>query len=701
MDGLQDINSYADLRETFIKLDRNYDAHISEDESAEDVEQFDLDKDGTIGLWEYMEAVNQQARKEVFAKTDIETNCQAYTLMSRIIEDIKATSPSLRWHIFSLGGIGTDHHKSDRVIVIDFLQGLLRAGLNEELILTAVTDIFYKTRRHLSDISFCLPFFILGASSEEIVRVINHEKYYSFKNNLADFANNMSAIGFTVKDILACLDSLVSINGCLPRGAPEAYNQLINLGFSRAQAIFHINNIRSSNSCYEWSQGTFDYFPAIITKLSSRQDISKEQIIEFIQKISSGYIDKNKIEILLAFIEHGWEPVNIFPAYDTVSSIYGGIHGDPANKFALPLIKIIGQSEPNNTPNLYRAITPLVSSLNEPRLIEQHFLSIFSYALQKRNIALANETLDLARNFNTADHRINLLKSIALSSDFNPVFQPTLIFEYFAIYDSLNLIGLKTKHAFPCVVPGEIAIQGKKLTVKHFNRRAFDAVFIDPGTNLDAAGPLLEVSEILPESFFYTFNKTRLQIYFRHEKNKDAAGYYNPNEVVIDTAHGCSPGTIIHELAHHWDLNLTIGFNGQQNSSGDLSLQYYAISWRQAENGFWVNKSVVQPGDFAASDHAQKNEVEDFACLVEEYVSSPASLRKKIRDEVNKGNFELAVKYLFIKHLTPFQGKEYGLVDSDRGITLEEIENAYASAADFLKTNEQIPLIINTVKRSL
>ena len=242
----------------------------------------------------------------------------------------------------------------------------------------------------------------------------------------------------------------------------------------------------------------------------------------------------------------------------------------------------------------------------------------------------------------------------------------------------------------PILIPGSAQFKGRQIIINYFNRKSFTAVF-DPAENIVASNALFEASDLLPEDFFNTFDKSRnLRIIFRNEKDPSFAGQYGPNEVLVDTADGYALSTIVHELAHHWDLNLTVGFSGKQNSAGDISQLYYQISWNPARikkevEGQDFGKVNVDRSDFDindfARDYGMANRKEDIATLIEHYATNAAALRNKVRENMSRGNFELAAKYLFVKYLTPFRGREYNLTESNKGITFNEVYDKMSSAA--------------------
>ena len=90
------------------------------------------------------------------------------------------------------------------------------------------------------------------------------------------------------------------------------------------------------------------------------------------------------------------------------------------------------------------------------------------------------------------------------------------------------------------------------------------------------------------------------------------------------------------------------------------------------------------------------NPEEDLATMVDAYVTEGSSLRRRIRAQMDDGNFELAAKYLFVRFIMPFAGREYGLSDDSLGF--EEVLNGYESRTDRGKTSPRTLEIINKLK---
>jgi tetratricopeptide (TPR) repeat protein len=152
--------------------------------------------------------------------------------------------------------------------------------------------------------------------------------------------------------------------------------------------------------------------------------------------------------------------------------------------------------------------------------------------------------------------------------------------------------------------------------------------------------------------------------------------------------------TISHEIAHLWD--------GMNNTKMRLFRQ---ISWKSDivrreddQRDFIKNcfdpaknrhtykysrlKRTVPPKYIVCKDpktmpYGMMNYAEDFAEYVEEYFNGGTALRKLVTKQMKLGNFEPILKYLFVQHITPFAGKEYGVGKNSHGITLSEVEGYF------------------------
>jgi hypothetical protein len=253
--------------------------------------------------------------------------------------------------------------------------------------------------------------------------------------------------------------------------------------------------------------------------------------------------------------------------------------------------------------------------------------------------------------------------------------------------DGISLVYVG-KSEVPEVIPGKARVSNGKLVIPRFDGR-YRVVFRRPRVTLPQnSDALLEAMRILPESMF-----ADLDGFIFTGKQHEHVGEYGRGTVEVHRAFD-KLGTIVHELGHHWDLRLSVNRSGRQGGFGDESQIYYDISWKGVDkkreiHGGKFGKVKLERDDFDKADFEREyglcNPSEDIATMFEAYVADGPELRKRIREQMDEGNFELAAKYLFVRYVTPFAGREYGLTDDSLGY--EEVIGRYDKSLDRTKTN--------------
>jgi HEAT repeat protein len=195
----------------------------------------------------------------------------------------------------------------------------------------------------------------------------------------------------------------------------------------------------------------------------------------------------------------------------------------------------------------------------------------------------------------------------------------------------------------------------------------------------------LEAMRELPYEFFQG-----ARFIFTDCGNTDTAGSYMMGLGFIVDIRECSMnlGTITHELAHHWDKAL----------APERAELFDRISWEGISEDRYLDdvdefyslfnkhrRADFDHADFAR-DYGLTKPDEDLATVVQSYVTNGVSLRSRIRQEMDRGNFELAAKYLFVKHVMPFRGREYGVGNRSSSLTVKEVKAMYFLATDTSKT---------------
>jgi len=82
VNGVSGINGYDDLNIFFQKIDKDRNMRASSEELSKeginDVKSLDKDGSGTVEIWEFMQAVNEQRKTEIFTEIEIEDHKLAY-----------------------------------------------------------------------------------------------------------------------------------------------------------------------------------------------------------------------------------------------------------------------------------------------------------------------------------------------------------------------------------------------------------------------------------------------------------------------------------------------------------------------------------------------------------------------------------------------------------------------------------------------
>lgn len=240
------------------------------------------------------------------------------------------------------------------------------------------------------------------------------------------------------------------------------------------------------------------------------------------------------------------------------------------------------------------------------------------------------------------------------------------------------------------VIPGGIEFHGNKLTVHYIGR--FDVVFKHYDQNIEENNVILEAMQKIPTDFFSQIAVFEFRDMDHPPKKfgKTYAGLYESTDQTVTLQYNISFATFAHEMIHHWDDWLT------PQGQNDESRTYYRISWRgqgfnrrreddvrDFRGGIFFDCTALYcldgPSDFNihhdAHPYGMENPHEDIASFGEDYVVKGVDLRQYVRNQMMVGNFEPAVKYLFIKHVMPFNGQEYGVNEASQALTIEEVRN--------------------------
>lgn len=206
---------------------------------------------------------------------------------------------------------------------------------------------------------------------------------------------------------------------------------------------------------------------------------------------------------------------------------------------------------------------------------------------------------------------------------------------------------------------------------------------------------------VLPQIFFENLSNIDLVSYIS-KACRMPAGYYNTGEkgVYVDRRQMESKynaaKVVIHELMHHWDLKIDGRVLKRFNikvPSKDPSSIYYSISWSfNVNTNSWLPRARKKDSrDFmdswygslgqgflpADNKYGMKNEEEDFATFGTAYIAQANTIRKDIRAEMARGNFEPAAKYLYVRFCTPFLGKEFAISENNTSLGFEEVKSKF------------------------
>jgi hypothetical protein len=158
----------------------------------------------------------------------------------------------------------------------------------------------------------------------------------------------------------------------------------------------------------------------------------------------------------------------------------------------------------------------------------------------------------------------------------------------------------------------------------------------------------------------------------------------------------------IHEIGHNWDMSNST----QEFSENDPSYLFYRISWRTMSpqsmgsrvidacyqdglsaqcvlnnrgSSYWGGRDDQNLVDFSRP-YGMTDGYEDLATANEDYVSNTGNLsRESVREQMAKGNFNPAAKYLFLKYIRSFDPRdgrciEYNLSKSSSPISLNSVK---------------------------
>lgn len=165
-----------------------------------------------------------------------------------------------------------------------------------------------------------------------------------------------------------------------------------------------------------------------------------------------------------------------------------------------------------------------------------------------------------------------------------------------------------------------------------------------------------------------------IEVYPVPQTPKNTGADYNHRRDTIRVFAQRQMDTLVHELVHHWDLSVT----RERADASDPSQLFRQLSWGHVERDGAQDARDYFGSEFTwvhGKKYGMTDWLEDMATIGEEYYVDGARMRREVRAQMARGNFELAVKYLFIKHF-PFAGHEYDVHrDASPALDVAEVQN--------------------------
>jgi tetratricopeptide (TPR) repeat protein len=212
-------------------------------------------------------------------------------------------------------------------------------------------------------------------------------------------------------------------------------------------------------------------------------------------------------------------------------------------------------------------------------------------------------------------------------------------------------------HGFPVTyVPGKVRMEHGRLRAEYNNGLLVE--FEDVALSLAENNLLLHSQNEVPPAMVNGV----LAVFPAYDITLASGSFSLRPAVKIYFPFGTSLETFVHEAFHYYDLAAT----GRWPDPFDLSNLYCRISYYQIGKDHWLRKAdpkdfSVWHGRYCACQHTSELynlDYEDITNLSEEFLTGKV-LRQRIRLQLTGGRANLAAKYLFMRFLTPFGGREY------------------------------------------
>jgi len=263
---------------------------------------------------------------------------------------------------------------------------------------------------------------------------------------------------------------------------------------------------------------------------------------------------------------------------------------------------------------------------------------------------------------------------------------------------NLFAVSLREYHRSYRLYPGEVALELEQVSLSKAPKQMVQQMLQSIKTKFNGEGEEARKKLITFARAFSILSKSHFRgleaVYFDKKLRSNICGEYNIGQRSINLA--CSDSnTSVHELSHHWDLGVTRGKDGRDQTDGDPSLIYYRISWdkwsiyscaAQPDKPCtqWKMKPGAKKDDFSYN-FGMKDGLEDKATSFESYVEEGDYRlnRKHIREQMRQGNFAPAAKYIFNKYVESYDEEdglcfEYNLRPDNPPLGLQEVKNELA-----------------------
>lgn len=220
--------------------------------------------------------------------------------------------------------------------------------------------------------------------------------------------------------------------------------------------------------------------------------------------------------------------------------------------------------------------------------------------------------------------------------------------------------------------------------------QGFTVEFYNPGVFIMFNNLILEGMAEIPPGFL-----RNSRIIFPPLGHIIASGeFVDKPAVLLYFTEGLRAQILLHELIHYHDLAST----GSWFDPFDPSILFKRISYYQLGQDYWPRWRDYRSFSYS-DDRGLFSPEEDLATLGVDYFEKGSRFRKQARKQMQRGDFSMAAKYLFIRYLTPFEGREYDLSERNSSLGFEEVEEALARARSTHRRTDQTTVdIIQEIK---